>query len=135
MVSEDRKHQRTLLETNDVEDRFRIEVYDRQYSLDKIHDVSVSGTGIQIPNEIAPGTPVKLVYSSQDYTISVTGTTVWCSPITLGLNEEQEKASYRTGIQFEANDRNATLFFLALKKHISSIDEGDTEQLQTGGNL
>lgn len=120
MAFEDRKHQRTQVEKECADNSFHIEVYDRRYVLDKIHDVSISGTGIQIPNEIDPGTPVKLVYRTDKYSISVNGTTVWCNSIPLGDKARSSKNGYRTGIQFDPKDRNCTLFFMALKDIIAS---------------
>ncbi|MFC1748634.1 PilZ domain-containing protein [Pseudomonadota bacterium] len=120
MAFEDRKHQRTQVARECADNSFHIEVYDRRYVLDKIHDVSISGTGIQIPNEIDPGTPVKLVYRTDKYSISVNGTTVWCNSIPLGMEQRRSKHSYRTGIQFDPKDRNCMLFFMALKDTIVS---------------
>ncbi len=120
MALEDRKHRRTPLNTRGATHRFHIEVYDQRYTLDGIHDISISGTGIQVPNEIDPGTPVKVVYSTPDFTVSVTGRTVWCSPIPLGLDSKAEQPGYRTGVQFEPSDRNVMLFFTALKDYITS---------------
>lgn len=121
MTFQDRKHQRTAIESEFSNESFHIEVYDRRYVLNRIHDVSISGTGIQIPNQIRPGTPVKLVFRNDDYTISVNGTTVWCKPIALGLEEQPAttKGAYRTGIQFDPKDRNCAMFFMALKDFIS----------------
>jgi len=121
MTFEDRKHQRTPIDSEFSTETFHIEVYDRRYVLNRIHDVSISGTGIQIPNEIKPGTPVKLVFKNGNHTISVNGTTVWCNPIRLGLEElaPTGKAGYRTGIQFDPKDRNCAMFFMALKDFIS----------------
>lgn len=121
MSFEDRKHQRTPIESEFSNESFHIEVYDRTYVLNRIHDVSISGTGIQIPNEIRPGTPVKLVFTNDSHTISVNGTTVWCNPIPLGLEEltATGKGAYRTGVQFDPKDRNCAMFFMALKDFIS----------------
>ncbi len=120
MTLEDRRHKRTPINSECADNSFHIEVYDRSYVLDKIHDVSVSGTGIQIPNEIDPGTPVKLVFKSDKYTISVNGTTVWCNSIALGKESTpKSRGSYRTGIRFDPKDRNCTMFFMALKDFIS----------------
>lgn len=120
MTFEDRKYQRTQIESELCDESFHIEVYDRQYVLNRIHDVSISGTGIQIPNEIDPGTPVKLVFKNGNYTVSVNGTAVWCNPIRLGLEEleTKSKSAYRTGIQFDPKDRNCAMFFMALKDFI-----------------
>ncbi len=121
MPIEDRKHQRSPIESEFCSDSFHVEVYDRSYVLNRIHDVSISGTGIMIPNEIRPGTPVKLVFKSDDYIISVNGTTVWCKPISSGLDDKglNGKDAYRTGIQFDYKDRNCAMFFMALKDFIS----------------
>ena len=121
MPIEDRKHQRSAIESEFCSDSFHVEVYDRSYVLNHIHDVSISGTGIMIPSEIRPGTPVKLVFKSDDYIISVNGTTVWCKPISSGLEDKgvNGKETYRTGIQFDYKDRNCSMFFMALKDFIS----------------
>ncbi len=124
MSIEDRKHQRSSIESEFCSESFHVEVYDRSYVLNRIHDVSISGTGIMIPTEIRPGTPVKLVFKSDDYIISVNGTTVWCKPISLGKAGMDEqgingKEGYRTGIQFDYKDRNCAMFFMALKDFIS----------------
>ena len=123
MVLEDRKHERTMLDTMGAESNFHIEVYDQRYYLDKVHDISISGAGIQIPNEIEPGTPVKVVYTTSEHHISVTGRTVWCSPIAWGKEEEEDQSRFRTGIQFEPSDRNAMLFFSALRDFITPFDK------------
>lgn len=124
MSTEDRKYQRSSIESEFCSDSFHVEVYDRSYVLNHIHDVSISGTGIMIPSEIRPGTPVKLVFKSDEYVISVNGTTVWCKPITLGQKEldatgANSREGYRTGIQFDYKDRNCAMFFMALKDFIS----------------
>jgi len=118
MTFEDRKHQRTPIESECTDDCFHIEVYNRMYVLDRVHDVSISGTGIQISNEIDPGTPVKLVFRTNKYSISVNGTAVWCNSIPLGMEATSPNKGYRTGIQFDPKDRNCTLFFMALKDFI-----------------
>ena len=120
MSLEDRNHQRTQIDSAGTSNCFHIEVYDQRYVLDKIHDVSISGTGIQIPKEIEPGTPVKLVFKNKDYAIGVNGTTVWCNSIPLGLEPTTPKPSYRTGIQFDPKDRNCTMFFMALRDFIGN---------------
>ncbi len=112
---EDRLEPRTQVEDFDFDNHFHIEVFDQEYALNQIHDVSISGTGIQIPSEIEPGTQVKLVYQTQDYMISVSGTAVWCNPIPLGGESNSPIPTYRTGIQFDACDRSCALLFLALK--------------------
>lgn len=120
---EDRKHPRLMLDTADADTRFHIEIYDDVFTLDHIHDVSVCGTGIQLPKHIEAGIPVKLVYKTRHYTISVNGTTVWCTPIPLGVDDPAPSIpSYRTGIQFDLNDQNCTLFFMALKEYIDPLD-------------
>jgi hypothetical protein len=124
MTLEDRRHQRTQLDYEDTEDCFHIEVYDRRYVLNRVHDVSISGTGIQIPNEIEPGTPVKLVYRSGSHMVSVNGTTVWCNQIPLGLEQPPPTPAYRTGIQFDPKDRNCNLFFMAMRDHIAKRKQG-----------
>lgn len=135
MALEDRKHRRTPINTASVTHRFHIEVYDQRYTLDGIHDISISGTGIQIPNELEPGTPVKVVYSSPDFTVSVTGRTVWCAPIQLGGSSD-ETPGFRTGVQFEPSDRNVMLFFTALKDYITSPTYlGGSEQSSTAFKL
>ena len=116
MKIEDRQHQRTQLDFEDADHCFHLEVYDRRYVLNRIHDISVSGTGIQIPDEIEPGTPVKVVFRSGEHVISVNGTTVWCDPISLGKDDDKPlEATYRTGVQFDPKDRNCTLFFMAMR--------------------
>lgn len=124
MNTEDRQHQRTQLNFGDAEACFHLEVYDRRYVLNRIHDISISGTGIQIPDEITPGTPVKVVFRSGERFISVKGTTVWCDPISLGKDEGKPlERTYRTGVQFDPKDRNCTLFFMAMRDFI-----GETER-------
>lgn len=118
MVLEDRRHERTQVNFEDTGDCFHLEVYDRRYVLNRIHDISISGTGIQIPNEIEPGTPVKLVFRTGSHSISVNGTTVWSDPIQLGPETTTPKSTYRTGVQFDPRDRNCTLFFMALRDFI-----------------
>lgn len=116
MLEEDRKQPRTQVSTFGIDDNFHIEVYNQEYALNQVHDVSISGTGIQIPSEIEPGTPVKFVYATRDYTIAVSGMAVWCNLIPLGNENDSPIPSYRTGIQFDPRDRNCTLLFMALKE-------------------
>lgn len=120
MTLEDRKHQRTELEYEDTDGCFHIEVYDQRYVLNRIHDVSISGTGIQIPNEIEPGTPVKLVFRRAEHSVSVNGKAVWCDPIPLGLEPTPPEPAYRTGIQFDPKDRNCAVFFMTLRDFIAA---------------
>ncbi len=119
MTLEDRRHTRTQVNYEDANDCFHLEVYDRRYVLNRIHDISISGTGIQIPNEIEPGTPVKLVLRSGSHSVSVNGVTVWSNPIPLGKDAILPNPSYRTGVQFDPRDRNCSLFFMALRDFIS----------------
>ncbi|MCB1950266.1 PilZ domain-containing protein [Nitrosomonas sp.] len=118
MALEDRRYERTQLDYENTDECFHIEVYDQRYVLNRVHDVSVSGTGIQISNAIEPGTPVKLVFRSGDHTVSVNGTTVWCAPIPLGLETSTAEPAYRTGIQFDTKDRNCSMFFMAMRDFI-----------------
>jgi len=120
MALEDRRHERTQLNYEDTNDCFHLEVYDRRYVLNRIHDISISGTGIQIPNEIEPGTPVKLVLRSGSHSVSVNGTTVWSNPIPLGKEPlTPQQSTFRTGVQFDPRDRNCSLFFMALRDFIA----------------
>lgn len=121
MMLEDRRHERTQVNYNDTNGCFHLEVYDRRYVLNRIHDISVSGTGIHIPNEIEPGTPVKLVLRSGGHSVSVNGTTVWSDPI-IPLGQEQatsNESTYRTGVQFDPRDRSCSLFFMTLRDFIA----------------
>lgn len=120
---EDRQQPRTQVEGFDLDNHFHIEVYDQEYALNQIHDVSISGTGIQIPSEIEPGTPVKLVYQTADYSISVNGVAVWCNLIPLGNESSSPIPSYRTGIQFDPSDRSCALLFHALKDLMGNDDD------------
>ncbi len=119
MVLEDRRHERMQVNYEDTNDCFHLEVYDRRYVLNRIHDISVSGTGIQVHDQIEPGTPVKLVLRSGGHSISVNGTTVWSDPITSGAETAPPQPTYRTGIQFDPRDRSCSLFFMALRDFIS----------------
>lgn len=119
MALEDRRHERTQVNYEDTNDCFHLEVYDRRYVLNRIHDISISGTGIQIPNEIEPGTPVKLVLRSGNHSVSVNGTTVWSDPIPLGKEQIIPGPTYRTGVQFDPRDHNCSLFFMALRDFIA----------------
>lgn len=120
-----RQQQRSSLKKHSPHARFHVEVYNRQYILDEVHDVSVTGAGIKIPNKIAPGTPVKLVYRDTDCSISVLGKAVWCSPVNpqAASPEPSQTPYFRTGIQFDARDRNCTLFFMALREFIDTFDK------------
>lgn len=128
MTHDNRQQQRSLAKTRNLDARFHVEVYDRRYVLHEVHDVSVSGAGIRIPLEIAPGTPVKLVYRNRDYAISVLGKTVWCSPVISDAAARPDRGEdFRTGIQFDARDRNCTLFFMALREFIDNYDSARQE--------
>ncbi len=125
---EGRKHPRDLLNIAGTEERFHLEVYDEEFLLDHVHDISLSGTGIRIPKEVDAGTPLKLVYRTSDYTISVKGMAVWCSPVELGKCSDPDNPSFRIGIQFDPNDRNSPLFFTALRDYIDPFDPSMLEQ-------
>lgn len=119
---DERKHPRTRINAagGTTDHTLHLEVYDQRYILDQVHDVSVSGTGIQIPQEIQAGTPVKLVLRSADVTVGVRGITVWCDNGGFG-SPDHAAGSYRVGVQFDPKDRNIPLFFLALKQHVGNI--------------
>jgi len=72
-----------------------------------------------------PGTPVKLVYQTADYSISVNGVAVWCNLIPLGKESNSPIPSYRTGIQFDPSDRSCALLFHALKDLMGDSDSQD----------
>ncbi len=125
---EDRQQPRTPVEGFELENCFHIEVYDQEFALNQIHDVSISGTGIEIPSEIEPGTPVKLVYQTEHYSIAVNGVAVWCNLIPLGEGEKDARIpAYRTGIQFDPSDRSCALLFLALKDLMNTRKENDRD--------
>jgi len=126
---EDRKQPRADVNAFDLNKRFHIEIYDREFSLSQIHDVSISGTGIQIHSEVPPGTPIKLVYETDSYAIAVKGMTVWSNPIPQGPDSNAVIPSYRTGIQFDPSDRNCAMLFHALKDFMQP-DNGQAMQGQ-----
>ena len=116
MLREDRRHARKRVE-QDTDALFQVQAEDFIYPLGQVCDISVSGTGFELPIPLARSTPVTLSYESDACEIKVQATVVWCQP-----SSDESYSPYRIGVRFDPHDQhNSSLFFLALREHYGHL--------------
>lgn len=94
---------------------FQLQADQLVHPLDQVYDVSVSGTGIELPVALPLHTPVTLSYECDTYEVKVQGAVVWCQP-----SGDDETSTYRIGVRFDPYDqRNSSMFFMALKRNFN----------------
>ena len=113
-----REHNRDELIAEPNTALFFIEVENTRYPLHKVHDLSVSGVGIEAPIAISKSTEIGLCFEEADYRINVIGTVMWCLP---GTND-----TFRLGIKFSPRTaQNNLLLFMAMRRYIDEFGEQD----------
>ena len=117
MTRDNRKEKRSAIVHSTNHSFFHIEVFDEQYQLERIHDVSLSGIGIQLAYEIPRGTYIRMMFCDKSLCRSTSGKIAWSDPI---LDEDETDVTqpmrFRSGIEFNASDNYHTSFFDALKQ-------------------
>jgi hypothetical protein len=121
MLAESRETVRQSINLEEVNGSFRIQTKHKNYDGAVIHDVSVSGAGIELTDPLEVGANVDLTFSAGDWKISVEGRVVWCSMRTSrsdGANRNSE--SYRIGVKFNPrNANNNVIFFMASRSMVN----------------
>ncbi len=117
MLRENREYERKAVVPPTDEPCFYVEVGPRSYPFEAVHDVSVSGAGIELSVALTPTTPVRLGFEQEDCQVQVQGTVMWCEP---NGNED----SYRLGVLFDPHDmKNSSILFLALREFIDPFGQ------------
>jgi hypothetical protein len=102
--------------------RCQLDVNGELFGFDQVFDVSLSGTGIALPLPLDPGTPVQLLFQSEEETVQVRGTIAWCKR----SGEAQNPLippQFRGGIRFDAADSgNSRKLYRALNRYFSNVD-------------
>ena len=124
MTQDNRKERRTAIIHSANHALFRVEVFGKQYQLERIHDVSMTGIGIQFTHEIPRGTDVRLLCCDNDHCSSIPGKIAWSTPI-METDETvaTQPMAFRSGIQLETSANNATPFLMALQQYLEPDDK------------
>ena len=90
------------------------------HTITQVHDVSLSGVGIETRYPLRIGEVITLKYRSSELQISVEGTVAWCN--------QSKSQVYSIGVSFlpGEKERNA-LFFLALRKYLNELGGSSAE--------
>lgn len=119
MSIEKRSNARGAVTVRSNETRFFLKSQDGVYAITKVHDVSLSGVGIETRYRLKPGERIVLKYRSSDMQISVEGTVAWCS-----RGNEQVHA---IGVAFLPGEKERnSVFFLALRKYLDELGNTST---------
>ena len=121
MLAESRETIRQNIQLEEVNGSFHIEAQDKRYDPAMIHDVSVSGVGVQLEEPLEVGTHVDLIFAAGDWKISVEGRVIWCSIAKkLDLPVVKAAEAYRLGIKFNPrNVNNNVIFFMASRSMVN----------------
>ena len=66
MSAERREHEREAVSAGGDDARFSLKAGSRDYAFTHVHDVSISGAGVVLPEPIDIGTPVTLTFDSDE---------------------------------------------------------------------
>jgi len=95
---------------------------DKTYQFSRVHDVSISGLGLYLPQVIAPEALVKVRYHAPDLTLSLNSQVIWCEEADSNKSVQSSCPSYRLGVRhFIDNKSEAMLFFMAIRQHIDDF--------------
>lgn len=93
-------------------------------TLQKVRDLSASGTGVSIRKQLRRGIPVALTYTARGCHVELDGHVVWCE--LESVNSESQSGTYRAGIRFDYVDSNSyQLMFLALRSYLDPFPQTD----------
>ncbi|RMD78409.1 MAG: PilZ domain-containing protein [Gammaproteobacteria bacterium] len=82
--------------------------------LQRVHDVSVSGCGVESPVPLAPGQALRLVLRTADLDLALRARVMWC--------EAAGEGRHRAGLRFEAPDpHHCVLMFMALRRWLDDF--------------
>ena len=116
MVITARTHERCRLSPERDAGLFLLKARQRQFRLDRVNNVSLSGACIQLPVALEVGTPVVFTYTEEDWHVTVRGHVAWS-------NRDRDSdgtlttIAFRHGVRFDLEnvDDNQSLF-LVLRK-------------------
>lgn len=120
MSGEKRFNARGSVTVHPNETRFFLKSENGVYTITQVHDVSLSGVGIETRYPLRIGEVITLKYRSSELQISVEGTVAWCN--------QSKSQVYSIGVSFlpGEKERNA-LFFLALRKYLNELGGSSAE--------
>lgn len=109
---------RSRVRRNDSAGRFLLKTPARSFIFHTVENVSISGTGLTLPEPVAVGTPVTLCYYHGGATeLQTQGTVAWCDTVSTG-SAPLSPPGYRAGIAFRPDQiKNNILFFMALRQY------------------
>lgn len=114
--NEERLNERHGVIIDGQEHLFSMNVGGETFSIPTIHDVSVSGMGLETTHSFETGTDVTLNYSEGDFTLDIKAAVMWCNGV-----EGSDK--HALGLQFDiSNGGNNSMFFLAMRKYLDEFD-------------
>ena len=117
MSDERREHQRANLRRDDIPGTFYMIANGQRHPFVQANDVSVSGMGVELDTELSEKLEVSVGYLSDDFSVELTATVVWCRPA-------PEGGQFHVGLQFsDARVNDNVLFFMTVREYVD--DFGD----------
>jgi len=97
---------------------------DKTYQFSRVHDVSISGVGLYLPQAIASETRVIVRYRAPDLALSLNSQVVWCEEVRPSDPVQPGCPPYRLGIRHIIDNKSqAMLFFMAMRQHIDEFSQ------------
>lgn len=85
-----------------------------------IHDLSISGVGLESPILLDPEGTIALTMDEGDFSVTVLANVAWCQPYTT----DSGATAYRAGVRFSAQSKdNNMLFFMALRRYVDTFGQ------------
>lgn len=120
MFVESREAIRQNIYLEEINGIFQLQANEQTFDPAVVHDVSVSGAGIQLSEPLDIGTNVTLTFTAGDWKISVEGQVVWCINASSLRALKKRKDIYRIGIKFNPrNTNNNVIFFMASRSMVN----------------
>ena len=126
-----REYERKTIALHNKGGVFLFKAENKQFHLKKVENVSISGTGLRLPNPIAMNTDVTLTYTEQDWHITITGKIAWSEDLSKNGYIAPGQPRYQVGIEFNSDNlEDNKLFFLALREYIDPFTWFSYEAVQ-----
>lgn len=98
-----------------------VDLHERRYAVEYLFDLSVTGACIAVPVALEAGTPMKLIFQSDEFIVDIYSNAVW-SDSCGGAGYGDSVPVYRAGVKFDARDENLILFYLAMRTHLAEME-------------
>lgn len=116
METENRHHERKNLRYDSIPGKFLIEIGDDKLPFNQVNDVSISGMGILLDQNIPENSQVRISYNSPEFSVSIAAQIIWCDRLSENV--------YRMGIQFSSDNMDDNvMLFMTLREYIDDFGE------------